>query len=144
MEFAEFLPHRGAKGHIATELEQLFRRVAFNVAVGNRDDHLQNHGFILTDTGWHLAPAFDVNPNIAKGDHVLNIDETDNRPSVVTVIDSGEWYVGSKDRAAQIVEEVVKITRSWRERAITLQLARVDIETTVAAFAATETWHRKN
>jgi len=67
-----------------------------------------------------------------------------NGAAVQTVIDSGEWYVGSKDRAAQIVEEVVKITRSWRERAITLQLARVDIETTVAAFAATETWHRKN
>ena len=49
--------------HIAADLEQLFRRVAFNVAVGNRDDHLRNHGMILTSRGWRLAPAFDFNPN---------------------------------------------------------------------------------
>ena len=52
LELAEFLHARGAKDHIASDLEQLFRRVAFNVAIGNRDDHLRNHGFLLTPTGW--------------------------------------------------------------------------------------------
>ena len=140
LELAEILHHRGAKNHVAGDLEQLFRRVAFNVAVGNRDDHLRNHGFILTDTGWRLAPAFDVNPNIDKGDHVLNIDEVDNRPDLETVIDTGEWYVGSKDRAAQIVNDVVSVTSSWRERAAKLQIARIDVEATAAAFGATELW----
>jgi serine/threonine-protein kinase HipA len=142
LELAEFLHHRGARSHVAGDLEQLFRRVAFNVAVGNRDDHLRNHGFILTETGWRLAPAFDVNPNIDRGDHALNIDETDNRPSLVAVIESGEWYVGSRERAGRIVDEVVNVTRSWRERAVKLRIARVDIETTAAAFEATETWRR--
>ncbi len=142
LELAEFLHHRGAKSHVARDLEQLFRRVAFNVAVGNRDDHLRNHGFILTETGWRLAPAFDVNPNIDKGDHVLNTDETDNRPSLETVVDTGEWYVGSKDRAVDIVDEVVSVTRLWRERAEELNIARIDVETTAAAFEATQTWRR--
>jgi serine/threonine-protein kinase HipA len=140
LELAEFLHHRGAKSHVASDLEQLFRRVAFNVAVGNRDDHLRNHGYILTETGWRLAPAFDINPNIDKGDHVLNIDETDNRPSLEAVIATGEWYVGSKDRATEIVNYVLNITRSWRDRATKLQIARIDVETTAAAFEATETW----
>src|SRR6185437_9070664 len=66
IELAEFLQTHGAKDHIENDLEQLYRRVAFNVAVGNRDDHLRNHGFLLTAAGWRLAPAFDLNPNIAR------------------------------------------------------------------------------
>lgn len=92
-ELGEFLHTRGAKDHIASDLEQLFRRVVFNVLIGNRDDHLRNHGFLLTPTGWRLAPAFDLNPNTDRADHVLNIDESDNRPSLATVIETSEWYV---------------------------------------------------
>jgi serine/threonine-protein kinase HipA len=144
LELAEFLQHRGARNYVARDLEQLFRRVAFNVAVGNRDDHLRNHGFILTNSGWRLAPAFDVNPSIDKADHVLNIDETDNRPSLETVVETGEWYVGSKDRAATIVDEIVSVTRSWRARAAKLQIERIDVEMTAAAFEATHRWRSES
>src|SRR5690606_26824438 len=41
---------------------ELFRRVAFSVAMHNTDDHLRNHGFIRSDAGWQLSPAFDINP----------------------------------------------------------------------------------
>jgi serine/threonine-protein kinase HipA len=135
LELAELLHARGAQNHIAPDLEQLFRRVAFNVAIGNRDDHLRNHGFILTPTGWRLAPAFDLNPNTDRVDHVLNIDESDNRPSLATVIETSEWYVGSKDRGRRIVEEVLHEVRAWRKVAQQLKIARADIELTAAAFA---------
>jgi serine/threonine-protein kinase HipA len=135
LEIAEFLHHRGAKQFVAADLEQLFRRVAFNVAIGNRDDHLRNHGFILTTNGWRLAPAFDVNPNIEKADHVLNLDETDNRPSLATVIDTSEWYSLSKDRGARIVAEITHETRLWRQWAARANIARADIELTAQAFA---------
>ncbi len=138
LEIAEFLHRGGAKDHVSSDLEQLFRRVAFNVAVGNRDDHLRNHGFILTSGGWRLAPAFDVNPNIDKAEHVLNLDETDNRPSLSTVIDTAEWYVSSKDRGVEIVREIVDATRNWREAATRLGISRADIELTAAAFAQTD------
>ena len=72
------------KDHREADLEPLFRRVAFNVAIGNRDDHLRNPGFLLTPTGWRLAPAFDLNPSRERADHVPNIDESDNRPSLAT------------------------------------------------------------
>ena len=138
LELAEFLQAHGAKDHIASDLEQLFRRVAFNVAIGNRDDHLRNHGFLLTPAGWRLAPAFDLNPNTDRADHVLNIDETDNRPSLVTVLATSEWYVKSKDRGAAIVAEVLRETRQWRRAARTLKIARADIELTAAAFAESD------
>ena len=141
LELAEFLHARGAKDHIAADLEQLFRRVAFNVAIGNRDDHLRNHGFLLTPTGWRLAPAFDINPNTERADHVLNIDESDNRPSLATVIETSEWYVGSKDRGRVIVTEMLHETQRWRQAAQTLKIARADIELTAAAFAESRVDH---
>ena len=70
LEVAEFLHAHGAKDHIACDLEQLLRRMVFNVEIGNRDDHLRNHGFLLTPTGWRLAPAFDLNPNTDRAEHV--------------------------------------------------------------------------
>jgi serine/threonine-protein kinase HipA len=141
LELAEFLHARGAKDHIEADLEQLFRRVAFNVAIGNRDDHLRNHGFLLTPTGWRLAPAFDLNPNTERADHVLNIDESDNRPSLATVIETSEWYVGSKDRGRVIVTEVLHETRKWRQAAQALKIARADIELTATAFAESDVAH---
>ena len=138
LELAEFLQTHGAKDHIASDLEQLFRRVAFNVAIGNRDDHLRNHGFLLTPNGWRLAPAFDLNPNTDRADHVLNIDEHDSRPSLATVIETSEWYVESKDRGAAIVAEVLHETRKWRRAAQALKIARADIELTAAAFAESD------
>jgi serine/threonine-protein kinase HipA len=141
LELAEFLHAHGAKDHIEADLEQLFRRVAFNVAIGNRDDHLRNHGFLLTPTGWRLAPAFDLNPNIDRADHVLNIDESDNRPSLATVIETSEWYVGSKDQGRLIVAEILHETRRWRQAAQALKIARADVELTASAFAESDDAH---
>ena len=45
------------------DLEALWRRVAFSVAIHNTDDHMRNHGFTREPGGWTLAPIFDVNPN---------------------------------------------------------------------------------
>ena len=43
-------------------LEQAFRRIVFNVAAGNRDDHTKNVAFRCDEHGhWSLAPAYDVN-----------------------------------------------------------------------------------
>jgi serine/threonine-protein kinase HipA len=45
----------------------LWRRLAFNVAVRNTDDHLKNHGLLWSSAGWALAPAFDITPNPIAG-----------------------------------------------------------------------------
>ena len=66
LELAQFLRSQGDAKHVEGDLAQLFRRVAFNGAVGNRDDHLRNHGFLPGESGWRLAPALDLNPNVDK------------------------------------------------------------------------------
>lgn len=136
LELAQFLRAVGDAKHASTDLRQLFRRVAFNVAVGNRDDHLRNHGFILCQSGWRLAPAFDVNPTIDKVDHVLNIDDSDNRPNLQTVLASAAFYGLSAVEARSIVQEVVGVVDGWRAVAMKNGIARADIELTAAAFSA--------
>ncbi|WP_017758317.1 type II toxin-antitoxin system HipA family toxin [Pseudacidovorax intermedius] len=136
LELAQFLRAKGDSAHVDADLEQLFRRVAFNVAVGNRDDHLRNHGFVLGATGWRLAPAFDVNPNIDKAEHVLNIDDVDNRPSLGTVLTTAAFYGLTEERGKQIVEEVVSVVDRWEDAARQAGLASGDVELATVAFSA--------
>ena len=136
LELAHFLRSQGDGINTATDLAQLFRRVVFNVAVGNRDDHLRNHGFVLASSGWRLAPAFDVNPNIDKSDHVLNIDDIDNRPDLQTVLDTAGFYGLSADQAQQILGDVLAAVDQWPAVAQRVGISRADIELTTSAFAA--------
>lgn len=124
------------QGMVKANLEQLFRRVAFNVAVGNRDDHLRNHGFVLGPDGWQLAPAFDLNPNIDKAEHVLNLDDSDNRPSLDTVLSTAAFYGLGPRQAQQVVAQVRAAVAGWRGLAQKVGLAAADIEVTATAFAA--------
>ena len=136
LELAQFLRQRGDGPHVARDLQQLFRRVVFNVAVGNRDDHLRNHGFMLGNGGWRLAPAFDINPNIDKADHVLALDDTDNRPNFSTVAQTCEFYSLDSDAAAAVVEEVAQAVDSWRDVAQAQGVPQADIDLSEAAFNA--------
>lgn len=136
LELAQFLRSRGDAAHVDADLAQLFRRVAFNVAVGNRDDHLRNHGFILGETGWRLAPAFDVNPNVDKAEHVLNIDDVDNRPDLDTVLGTAAFYGLDDLQAQQVLEEVVSVVDQWPEAARRAGIASADLSLTAAAFSA--------
>lgn len=136
LELARFLRTQGDAAHADADLEQLFRRVAFNVAVGNRDDHLRNHGFILGATGWRLAPAFDVNPSLDKAEHVLNLDDADNRPSLATVLSTASFYGLSDERAKAVVDEVARAVDDWRDMAWRQGIAAADIELSAGAFSA--------
>lgn len=135
LELAEFIRQQGVAGLIAQDLEQMFRRLAFNVAVGNRDDHLRNHGFMFTGAGWRLSKAFDLNPNVDKGEHVLNLDDTDNRPDLATVQATAEFYGFGAQRGRVIIDEVLAAVREWRNLAARAGISRTDIELTAAAFA---------
>lgn len=136
LELAQFIRARGDAERADADLEQLFRRVTFNVAVGNRDDLLRNHGFVLSKTGWRLAPAFDVNPNIDKAEHVLNIDDVDNRPSLETALSTAAFYGLDDVQARQIVDEVVMIVDRWQDAARRMRISGADIDLTAGAFSA--------
>lgn len=134
LDIAEFIMTRGAKGAIKDDLAQLFRRVVFNAAISNRDDHLRNHGFILMPTGWRLSPAFDINPNIDKADHALNFDMGNSRANLESIIATAQYYELTQDQAKQVANEILGVTRAWEAVAKNLAISRGDIELMRAAF----------
>jgi len=136
LELAQFLRTQGDGAHASADLAQLFRRVAFNVAVGNRDDHLRNHGFVLGEQGWRLAPAFDLNPDADKADHVLDIDDIDNRPDLTTVLATAPFYGLDARQARDIVEAVASVVDDWPAQARRAGIAAADIAQAAAAFSA--------
>ena len=71
LEIAEFLAANSADPE--ADLHELWSRMAFSQLVHNTDDHLRNHGFILTSKGWRLSPMFDVNPNPYGGEGALDM-----------------------------------------------------------------------
>ncbi|MFL9990724.1 serine/threonine-protein kinase HipA [Burkholderia sp. GAS332] len=136
LDIAEYLAGNGAQGHIDDDLTQLFRRVVFNVLVGNRDDHLRNHGFIREASGWRLSPAFDMNPNPSKREHALTLDGVSALPSLETAIDTAEFYRLDDMQARRIVAEVQDAVNTWREEATALNLSRPEIQRMESVFQA--------
>lgn len=139
LDMADFVRKNGSPRHIQADLQQLFKRVAFNVAVGNRDDHLRNHGFLLSAEGWRLAPAFDINPSMDRADHVLNIDEMDNRPALDTVLATAEFYGLAREQALLTIQEVQDVVREWPREAQAAGIARAEIQAMTGAFSAVTT-----
>lgn len=128
LEIVEAIESGGASTQIGPQLEQLFRRVLFNVLIGNRDDHLRNHGFLRQGNGWVLSPAFDVNPNPEKTDHVLALDGDDRSPDSAPVIATRDFYRLTAVRSAQIEQEVRGAVRGWAGLARQLGLRNAEIE----------------
>jgi serine/threonine-protein kinase HipA len=136
LELAQFLQNQGDPAAIDADLEQLFRRVVFNVMSGHRDDHLRNHGFLLASGGWRLAPAFDMNPIAHKDHHVLRLDDSDPRPSVATAIGTREFYRLTAARADEIAEEVAGVLDGWRKEAQRYGISRLGLAEMEPAFSA--------
>jgi serine/threonine-protein kinase HipA len=113
LELAEFLIQNGAQ--VNTDLEELWRRIVFSVCVSNTDDHLRNHGFILTKNGWMLSPAFDMNPEETGTSLSLNISEVDNSLNIDLALGVAEYFRLTKSRSEEILADVRTSVQQWRE-----------------------------
>lgn len=132
MEIAEFLSTQGAQTE--DDLEQLWRRIVFNIAVSNTDDHLRNHGFLLTKKGWKLSPAYDLNPIVGKHGLHLNITDTDNALDYQLAFEVKGFFRLSQIQATQIYDEVLNAVKQWQAVAKRLGISRADQAIQESAF----------
>lgn len=107
------------------------------MAVSNTDDHLRNHGFILTPKGWRLSPLYDVNP-VPQGDELsLNVSKSDNRISLDLAIETSHYYGIKEADATKLAEDILAMVRdNWERLANECGLNRSDIEDMRPAFRA--------
>lgn len=108
-------------------LQELYRRVAFNICIGNTDDHFRNHGFLLTAKGWTLSPAYDMNPTLNEYQSLL-ISSTSNKADLSVLLDACEDYMLNRKTAEKIVSEVVEAVKGWREIAIRQGVSKSEID----------------
>ncbi len=132
LEIADFIQNKCV--NITDNLHQLWRRIVFNIAISNTDDHLRNHGFILTDAGWELSPAYDINPSIDKDGLAMNIDTDNNELDYDLAKSVGEYYRLSDWEMDVIIGEVMTAVSQWRKIATKLGISRGEQELMQSAF----------
>ena len=132
LEIAEFISNSGAQTE--ADLAQLWRRIVFNIAVSNTDDHLRNHGFLLTKNGWKLSPAYDLNPIVGKHGLHLNITHADNTLDYQLAFDVKDFFRLSQTQATQIYDEVLIAVKQWQTVAKRLGISRAEQVMKESAF----------
>lgn len=117
------------------DLLELWRRIVFNMAVSNTDDHLRNHGFIMAESGWKLSPLYDVNPNIYGDMLSLNVDSENSLIDFNLALSVAQLYGLSDAQALKELEEIKNIVENnWRRIAKHYGLSRSEIEGMASAF----------
>ena len=116
----------GGGNHIETNLEELYKRVAFNICIGNTDDHFRNHSFLLGKEGWELSPAYDINPTNSMFQALL-IDANSNDSSLNRLYNAHEFYMLDETTARGIIKDVTRNMKYWENMAEDLGLPRREI-----------------
>ena len=134
LDIVSFIKANGAQPK--KDLMELWKRIVFSMAVSNTDDHLRNHGFVLSKNGWCLSPMYDVNP-VPEGDELaLCVNEDDPTISIQLAIETAPYFDISKKDAEAVAKELVLIVRdNWEKLAEKYGFSRSAIERMRPAFA---------
>jgi serine/threonine-protein kinase HipA len=116
------------------DLEELWRRIVFSIAVRNTDDHLRNHGFLLSLEGWCLSPAYDLNPDPDGVGLSLNISESDNALSFDLALEVAPYFRITPRSAESILGQVRDAVRGWNTHARHLGITQAEQELMAKAF----------
>ncbi|MEZ0603699.1 type II toxin-antitoxin system HipA family toxin [Paraburkholderia sp. IW21] len=111
------------------DLEELWRRLVFNLLITNVDDHVQNHGFLHVEHGqWRLAPAFDINPFPDKDPELKLWLNEDYGPvdSIEAVLNEARYFRLAADEAKRVLGEVYNAVRGWKRVAKSAPVGMTD------------------
>jgi serine/threonine-protein kinase HipA len=132
LDIAEFIQY--SCNHVKENLNQLWRRMVFNISISNTDDHLRNHGFIIHNNGWILSPAFDLNPSVEKNGLALNIDMDNNALDFELAKSVGEYFQLSLKEMDVIMDEVKPAVKGWIKTAQQTGIPKNEIDYMERAF----------
>ena len=141
LDLADFLMSNGADPK--TDLAELWKRIVFSMAVSNTDDHMRNHGFLLTKTGWRLSPMFDVNP-VPYGNMLsMNVSMDDARLDPDLALEAAHYFgLGSDEAGAEIKRIFSLVHRDWRAIASECGLNHTAIRYMEPAFSLADNEYR--
>jgi serine/threonine-protein kinase HipA len=117
---------------------ELFRRIVFNAAVTNNDDHPRNHAMRRTARGWRLTPAYDLVPapvvSLERRDLAMTIGTYGRTASVYNLLSQCERFGLSAEAARKEVEKIAATIRRWRVHFRACGVSAQDIDYIAPAF----------
>ena len=132
LELMEFIFRNGAA--VENDLEELWKRIVFNICVSNTDDHLRNHGFLLTNIGWKLSPAYDLNPNEFGSGLSINITEHNNALDLSLALEVAPYFKLSSEKANRIIKKITTVVKDWRKVATYYKIPKAEQQRMESAF----------
>ena len=112
-----------------TQTEEMFRRMVFNVAAVNQDDHVKNMSFLMDKSGkWSLAPAYDLTYSYKAGNrwlaaHQMTVNGKNQHIGLSDLLKAGQSMELSSSKCQKIINEVTESIQHWSEYA---ELAGLD------------------
>jgi serine/threonine-protein kinase HipA len=100
-----------------SDLHELFRRMIFNILIGNTDDHAKNHAFFWDGTNYQLTPAYDICPYLRSGFQATQAMTVGHYGSYSTLNNALSAYTSfsltQQEAAAIIDKQVSHIKKYW-------------------------------
>jgi serine/threonine-protein kinase HipA len=117
---------------------ELFRRIVFNAAVTNNDDHPRNHAVLRTRRGWRLTPAYDLVPaplvSLERRDLAMTVGTYGRTASIYNLLSHCERFGLSAEAARKEIENTVATVRTWREHFLACGVSQKDVTYMALAF----------
>lgn len=136
LEIADSLRQHGASPD--ADIQELWRRIVFNVLASNTDDHLRNHGFLYAGgAGWRLSPAYDLNPvPVEIKPRILSTTITFDSAaaSLELALEVAEEFGLKPDQARAVVREVGAAVSQWKQTAKQMGINEKAITKMASAF----------
>lgn len=109
MKLTKILTHDDTR-----DIENMYRRMCFNVFAHNRDDHSKNFSYLYDEAEdrWRLAPAYDLTySNTYFGEHTSTVDGNGKNPDMKELVAVGMQAGIKKAQCVEIAEEVSGVVR---------------------------------
>ena len=119
---------------VASDAHELFKRMVFNVLIGNTDDHARNHAWLYAlpaaqeKQGWRLAPAYDVLPISASRQHALGIGEAGRIGSKENLLSQASRFGLQDFKARQLFHQIQDLVAEWPRYMAHYGVDEADIE----------------
>jgi len=111
---------------------ELFRRMVFNAAVTNNDDHPRNHALLRYPDGWRLSPAYDIVPvpmvSMERRDLALTVGSHGRAASVYNLLSQCDRFGLSQEDTRSEIKRIADVVGTWRERFSACGVSAADIE----------------
>lgn len=111
---------------------ELFRRMVFNAAVTNNDDHPRNHAMLRRQKGWRLSPAYDLVPtpvvSLERRDLALTVGSHGRTASIYNLLSLAGRFGLSEQQARYEIDGIVAVVRQWRAVFVACGVSPKDVD----------------